>query len=367
MQRFNDWIADLGIQELGRVGARFTWTNHQLNPTLSVLDRVFMSPDWETGFPLASLRAITRIRSDHVPLVLSSADERSRPPPRFCLETFWLRQPGFAETECTIPLLWDGDRLVQEPGEIRVHVDDFYTELFAARPWSGISLADSIWERGQRVTGAENRALFAPFEEGEVAVIINGMNPSSAPRLDGLSFRFFQTFWHSIKGEIMTLFREFEHGVSNLSRLNVRIITLIPKVPGASDIRQFRPITVIIVVFRILARSGGSQFSQSIVQLMRVLRLGSSIEVGKEAVGGNWCHDHLPELFAENKLVIEHVIPLCATDAIFKQCGFLQIWRPLSRCNERDSIDIASTALTAIAAHLTSPPTPLPPPPPEPD
>ncbi|KAE8769832.1 hypothetical protein D1007_58556 [Hordeum vulgare] len=32
-QRFNDWIVDLSIYELDRVGARFTWTNHQLNPT----------------------------------------------------------------------------------------------------------------------------------------------------------------------------------------------------------------------------------------------------------------------------------------------------------------------------------------------
>ncbi|KAE8804351.1 putative NOT transcription complex subunit VIP2 [Hordeum vulgare] len=53
---------------------------------------------------------------------------------------------------CTIPLLWDGDRLVQEPEEIRTHVDDFYKDLFAARPESGIALAESIWGEGQRVT-----------------------------------------------------------------------------------------------------------------------------------------------------------------------------------------------------------------------
>ncbi|XP_020154759.1 uncharacterized protein [Aegilops tauschii subsp. strangulata] len=33
MQMFNDCIADLGLRELDRVGARFTWTNRQAAPT----------------------------------------------------------------------------------------------------------------------------------------------------------------------------------------------------------------------------------------------------------------------------------------------------------------------------------------------
>ena len=79
MQLFNDWITELGLREIERTGARFTWTDRQADPTRSVLDRVLVSPEWELRCPLTSLRAITRIGSDHVPLLLSSADER--PPP----------------------------------------------------------------------------------------------------------------------------------------------------------------------------------------------------------------------------------------------------------------------------------------------
>ena len=85
MQRFNDWIADLELRELDRVGARFTWTNKQVNPTRSVLDRVLVAPEWELGFPLATLQAITRIGSDHVPLLLSYRDERPDRPLAFGL------------------------------------------------------------------------------------------------------------------------------------------------------------------------------------------------------------------------------------------------------------------------------------------
>nr|BDI54723.1 proline-rich protein 36-like [Triticum aestivum] len=45
IRQFNDWIADLGLLELDRVGARFTWSNRQVSPTLGVLNHVFFSPN----------------------------------------------------------------------------------------------------------------------------------------------------------------------------------------------------------------------------------------------------------------------------------------------------------------------------------
>ena len=52
----------------------------------------------------------------------------------------------------------------------------------------------------------------------------------------------------------MAIFDEFYVGSIDLGRLNYGMILLIPKVSGAADIRQFCPITVINVIFRILAK-----------------------------------------------------------------------------------------------------------------
>jgi hypothetical protein len=75
LHRFNDVIATMSLREIPWTGARFTWTNRQLNPIRCVLDRVFMSTAWEVAFPLCSLAAITRIGSDHTPLLLNSREE----------------------------------------------------------------------------------------------------------------------------------------------------------------------------------------------------------------------------------------------------------------------------------------------------
>lgn len=79
MQMFNDCIAELGLQELDRVGTRYTWTIRQEDPTRSVLDRVLVSPEWELRCSLASFQAIIQTGSDHVQLLLSL--ENDPPPP----------------------------------------------------------------------------------------------------------------------------------------------------------------------------------------------------------------------------------------------------------------------------------------------
>ena len=144
--------------------------------------------------------------------------------------------------------------MLQQPEAIRAHVDGFYRDLFSASPRGGLALAHDIWPPRYCVSEEDNIALTAPFSEAEVWAAIKGMNSSSAPGPDGLPVKFFQTFWESIKPEVMALFDEFYVGSIDLTRLNFGIITLIPKVTGASDIRQFRPITVINVIFRILAK-----------------------------------------------------------------------------------------------------------------
>ena len=111
----------------------------------------------------------------------------------------------------------------------------------------------------------------------------------------------------------------------------------------------------------------------------------------RETVGGQWCNTNFPDLLAEiqasppryrhirwlcvgvlawtlwtvrNKLVIQKVPLRRATDSIFKMCGYLQLWRPLSRPQDRDAINRLLTDLRSLAFRLAPP---LPPPPPEPD
>ena len=61
----------------------------------SVLDRVFVTSNWEVLFPMCTLVAETRIGSDHVPLILASGEDRIKRSPRFFFESGWFEIEGF--------------------------------------------------------------------------------------------------------------------------------------------------------------------------------------------------------------------------------------------------------------------------------
>ena len=55
IRAFNDFIGDLDLREIHRMGPKFTWTNKQENPVQSNIDRVLVAIEWESRFPLTSL------------------------------------------------------------------------------------------------------------------------------------------------------------------------------------------------------------------------------------------------------------------------------------------------------------------------
>lgn len=72
MQLFNGFVNDTGLRELHRHGSTFTWTNKQIHPIMVVLGRVFISPGWEREHPLTTAQSLTRVGSDHNPLLVES-------------------------------------------------------------------------------------------------------------------------------------------------------------------------------------------------------------------------------------------------------------------------------------------------------
>jgi hypothetical protein len=93
---FNAIIENLNIREIVLSGRQFTWASRRANPTFEKLDRVLASVEWEQKFPLVSVRALTRVGSDHTPLFIDSGDHAQiGNNARFSFELSWFEQEGF--------------------------------------------------------------------------------------------------------------------------------------------------------------------------------------------------------------------------------------------------------------------------------
>jgi hypothetical protein len=146
--------------------------------------------------------------------------------------------------------------LESEEGEIRGqkeitdHIVVFYKNLFGHSNECSINLKDCFWPVGMCLNGVERAGLEKPFVVEEVKGAIMDMKVNSAPGPNGFSPIFFQKFWGTIKGEIMGMFQDFWTGNLDIKRLNFGVITLIPKVREANNIKQYRPICLLNVDFK---------------------------------------------------------------------------------------------------------------------
>jgi hypothetical protein len=59
---------------------------------------------------------------------------------------------------------------------------------------------------------------------------------------DGFPVIFFKSCWSWLKPLLLKILNEFALGRLDIARLNFGVLSLIPKVPGADSIKQFRPI-----------------------------------------------------------------------------------------------------------------------------
>uniref|UniRef100_A0A8I6X0D4 Reverse transcriptase domain-containing protein n=1 Tax=Hordeum vulgare subsp. vulgare TaxID=112509 RepID=A0A8I6X0D4_HORVV len=168
---------------------------------------------------------------------------------------------GIFRRKCVIPFLRDGDVLLESPEDISSHIYSFYKELFSADLRGSSSLSEDFWPLADQVSDVENAELTLPFSSEEVGQAIASMKACSAPGPDGLPVVFFQRFWETVRPVIMPMFHEFYIGTLNMGRNNYGVITLIPKLVGAAEIWQFRPITVINVVARIFAKVCATRLS----------------------------------------------------------------------------------------------------------
>ena len=121
-----------------------------------------------------------------------------------------------------------------------------------------MSLSSRIWSReSERVSDTENNDLALSFTQQDLDRVLMETKTETAPGPDGLPVKFYKTFWPLIKNLVLHILNGFALGTLDISRLNFGILSLIPKVPGAESIKQYRPIALINVIFKFIAKEIG--------------------------------------------------------------------------------------------------------------
>jgi hypothetical protein len=110
--------------------------------------------------------------------------------------------------------------------------------------WDGLLFEDPILD-----------SLGQPFTEEEVKEAIAQMPVDKAPGPDGFTGAFFKRCWETIRADLMRGIHLFESLHSeNFHWLNSSNIVLLPKKEGAEEVGDYRPISLIHGVAKIIAK-----------------------------------------------------------------------------------------------------------------
>jgi hypothetical protein len=144
-----------------------------------------------------------------------------------------------------------GDSISSDPAEIGEHVVQFYQDLFSEKHSWRPRLDDLSFDA---ILESEASWLERAFKEEEVRKVVFAMNGDKASGPDGFTMAFFQTCWEVLRLEIMEVFSDFHAREVFEKSLNVSFIALILKIPGAISLKDFRPISLVGGIYKIIAK-----------------------------------------------------------------------------------------------------------------
>jgi hypothetical protein len=150
--------------------------------------------------------------------------------------------------------------LVQDEGTIegldnlKNYITNYYKNMFGAPEEGNFFMDESQIDDIPQVSVEENNFLTAEYSEEEVRKTIFQMEHNKAPGPDDFPTEFYQTFWETIKDDLLELFRQLHAGQLELFRLNFGEIVLLAKVNEAERIQQYRSICLLNVSFKIFTK-----------------------------------------------------------------------------------------------------------------
>ncbi|WVZ64360.1 LOW QUALITY PROTEIN: hypothetical protein U9M48_013890 [Paspalum notatum var. saurae] len=311
MGRFRRLLDDLEIKEIPLFGRKYTWSNERSSPTREIpgfLDAV--QQNWEA--PVASAcpverlflklqrlsrglqkwsqrkvgnikmqlgmakEVIHRLEIARDSRALSEGEEQLRKKLKLhCLDlaslertvarlrarilylregdanTSFHQQARYRKKKNFIAKLQVEDRVVVSQEEKQEVVLNFYENLIGKAEDREYTLRLS--ELG--VLQHDLSSLDAPFTEEEVWATIKDLPMGKSPGPDGFTGRFFRVCWSIIKRDILLALAAIHGGhVSRFRLLNTAFITLLPKKVDAIQVKEFRPISLIHSVAKLVTK-----------------------------------------------------------------------------------------------------------------
>ena len=386
---FKKFVQEMQLIEIPSTSGGFTWFRGN---SKSILDRLFVTPEWITTFPSLKVDLLHRGLSDHCPLLVHSHTQNWGPRP-FRFINSWLTDPNcmkiikkawidtaslpttekmkevkkrlkdwntcefgnidsnikkleneiqsldhicnkrdlsndelekrkHAQTElwawikrrelywaqnARISWLKNGDRntkffhavasikrrknlidcikgddgTIKDPQQIKQAATSFYKEIFREE-FPNRPVFDDL--QLSCLSNEQASSLILPFSMEEIDMAVSSCDPDKAPGPDGFNFKFIKSAWDIIKHDIYEIVQEFWASSRLPKGCNTTFITLIPKCDNPSSFKDYRPISMVGCIYKIIAKLMALRLQKVMSSLISPLQ--SSYIEGRQILDG---------------------------------------------------------------------------------
>ncbi|GJZ48173.1 putative RNA-directed DNA polymerase [Tanacetum coccineum] len=139
----------------------------------------------------------------------------------------------------------------EDPEVIKAAAFDHFSSQFKESRSSRPCFSSS---RFRKISDQDACFLESPMSVEEIKEAVWGCASSKAPGPDGFNFNFIKTFWNIIKGEFLECIRFFETSGHLANGCNPSFIVLIPKRKDPLGFGDYRPISLIGCVYKIISK-----------------------------------------------------------------------------------------------------------------
>ncbi|GKU96376.1 hypothetical protein SLEP1_g9618 [Rubroshorea leprosula] len=143
--------------------------------------------------------------------------------------------------------------------DIKQGVMKYFANVFIDEGWQRPTLEGLSFKS---ISEEDRGMLIEPFIKEEIKVAVWNCDSTKAPGPDGFTFGFIKNEWEVIKADIMNYVRDFHTNGRMVRGFNASFLVLILKRENPQGIKEYRPISLIGYMYKILAKVLANRLSR---------------------------------------------------------------------------------------------------------